>query len=210
MNFFKKKYKSRTSKDDGHIIITGTGRSGTTLLVQYFTYLGFDTGYSLRQVSTDVDPISHAGLERPLIDEGNPYVIKSPWFAETLSEALANNRIRIHAAILPMRDLFQAAESRRHITRSGTDAGGLWLTDKPEEQEAILAGQFYKALYPLIEHGIQVYLIHFPRFVSEPDTLYDSMKRLHAEHGVSREESQRALIKVARLDRIHSFTPSIE
>lgn len=31
---------------DGHIVITGTSRAGTTALVQRMTALGFDTGYT--------------------------------------------------------------------------------------------------------------------------------------------------------------------
>ena len=47
----------------GHIVITGTGRSGTTLLVQFFSALGFDTGYTLEQVKSQVDSRSKSGLE---------------------------------------------------------------------------------------------------------------------------------------------------
>jgi hypothetical protein len=32
-----------------HILISGTGRAGTTFLVQLFTALGFDTGFDLNR-----------------------------------------------------------------------------------------------------------------------------------------------------------------
>jgi hypothetical protein len=141
-NFLPKKPRSRTDASQGRIIITGTGRAGTTLLVQLFTALGFDTGFSLEEALIGVDSISHAGLERELLDEANPYVIKSPWFAGKLLAALEAEQIRISAAIVPMRDLFSAAESRRRATeeaaRRGLDAslqpGGLWLTQDPAKQ----------------------------------------------------------------------------
>jgi hypothetical protein len=60
-----------------------------------------------------VDEISFAGLERPLVAENNPYVIKSPWFIDGLMEALEKQLITIYAAIVPVRDLFEAAESSR-------------------------------------------------------------------------------------------------
>jgi hypothetical protein len=49
----------------GRILISGTGRSGTTLLVQYFTALGFDTGFTLEQALSRVDP-SRGGARDPL------------------------------------------------------------------------------------------------------------------------------------------------
>ena len=72
-----------------HILIGGTGRTGTTLLVQVLTVLGFDTGYSEQQVLRDVDDISHAGLEHASLGEPDlPQVIKSPWLSDQIEDAL--------------------------------------------------------------------------------------------------------------------------
>ena len=101
--------RSRTSAANGRIVITGTGRAGTTYLMQLFSALGFDTGFSLEEAMAKVDDMSHAGLELPLIGDETPYVIKSPRFADQLMEALENHRIDLYAAIIPMRDLFEAA-----------------------------------------------------------------------------------------------------
>jgi hypothetical protein len=90
--------RDRRSAKNGRIIITGTGRAGTTFLVQLFSELGFDTGYSAEEAMRAVDGISRAGLEKPLVDESNPYVIKSPWFADQLAEALENRRLQIYMA----------------------------------------------------------------------------------------------------------------
>lgn len=43
--------RDRRSTDDGHILIGGTGRAGTTLLVRWFTALGFDTGFTPEEVA---------------------------------------------------------------------------------------------------------------------------------------------------------------
>ena len=94
-----------------------------------------------------VDAISNAGLERPLLNETNPYVIKSPWFADLLLEALENQCIEIYAALIPIRDLFEAAESRRRVhfeaaargLHPETQPGGLWYTADPAAQEPILS-----------------------------------------------------------------------
>ena len=96
--------RDRVSTAHGRIIIAGTGRAGTTFLVQMFTALGFGTGFARNQSFQEVDEISHSGLEKALVDEDNPYVIKSPLFADDLASALRENRVRIYAALIPMRD----------------------------------------------------------------------------------------------------------
>ncbi len=45
------------------VIITGTGRAGTTFLVQLLTELGLDTGYTRRTWSRDYFEHCDAGLE---------------------------------------------------------------------------------------------------------------------------------------------------
>lgn len=205
--------RSRTSSANGHIIITGTGRAGTTFLVQLFTALGFDTGYSLREALTKINAISSAGLERNSFASTNPYVIKSPWFADELSEALENRRANLHAALIPLRDLYQAAESRRRVYKEASARGfnplkfpgTLWHTDKPDEQEEKLALQFYKCVFPLIKHEIPIFLLEFPRVVHDKIYLFKKLGPLMDEHGVEERDFLAAHEKVARSDLVHDF-----
>ena len=99
----------------GRVIITGTGRAGTTFLVQLFTALGFDTGFTREEALRLVDGVSLSGLERSLFRPENPYIIKSPLFADHLRRALAEDKIRISLAIIPVRNLIDAAASRRRV-----------------------------------------------------------------------------------------------
>ncbi len=69
--------ESRTSTQDGHILITGTGRSGTTLLVEYFTALVFDTAHTVETTRRHVDEISRAGRPVPAPD-GEPRLGRAP------------------------------------------------------------------------------------------------------------------------------------
>jgi hypothetical protein len=205
--------RDRVSTAQGRIIIAGTGRTGTTFLVQLFTALGFGTGFSLEESLSGVDKISHAGLERALVDEGNPYVIKSPWFADHLAEALQDKRINIYAALLPIRDLFSAAESRRRVHREagsrGLDPvaqpGSLWHTDKPQNQEEVLARQFYKTIFPLVQFEVPIYFLEFPRLIRDPDYLFRTLQPLMNDHGVGRSEFLQALDSTARPELIHDF-----
>ena len=114
---------SRSGPGNGHILITGTGRSGTTLLVQYFTALGFDTGFTPEQIERRIDDVSHAGLETPLSADPLPYVAKSPFYTGSLGNALDAGDVEVAACIVPMRDLFAAAESRRRVSAAAGSFG---------------------------------------------------------------------------------------
>src|SRR5260370_13101454 len=97
---------------NSHIIIAGTGRAGTTFLVQYLTELGLDTHLS-RHGPEQFDANAQSGFEdMPLRSEALPYVIKTPWMEQYIDEILASSEIRIGAAILPIRNLVESATSR--------------------------------------------------------------------------------------------------
>lgn len=210
---------SRHGPEDGRekILITGTGRAGTTFLMQLFTAMGFDTGYDLEQARSDVDPISQAGLER--LDAGplSPYVIKSPIYADLLLPLLAAHTIRLRAVILPMRDLTAAAQSRIRVTQEAIAAGateeiehpgGMWLTRTPSDQEAKLALQFYKIMQTLTTFDITPITMEFPRFALNETYLHEQLEPLLRQHSVSRLEFRDAFARVVQPDRIHDFAPT--
>lgn len=205
--------------DGGHILIGGPGRAGTTMLVQYFTALGFDTGFTLEQATTDVDPISLGGLEHSLgrtVRRGKslPYVAKSPYFGKRLGEHLVQGDLDVKACILPLRELRDAAESRRQVSARAEDAG-LDPHDQPggvlrgrsasRRQEDILAQRLYELVHVLSRHGVPTFLLHFPTFVNDPGALFGPLSPLLSEHGVSREESDQAHRAVADAERVHTF-----
>ena len=95
-----------------HCIITGTGRAGTTYLVQLPTRLGVDTGFS---DEAPVDDVAQAGLEFDLRNPGAPYVVKSPWICTYIHQLPGD--VIIDYAIIPMRSLTDAAESRGRVQR---------------------------------------------------------------------------------------------
>lgn len=211
---------SRQSADNGHILIGGTGRAGTTLLVQYFTALGFDTGFTLEQATTRVDPISRGGLEHSLgrtLGRGEPlpYVAKSPWFAKSLGDHLASGELKVRCCIVPMRSLFGAAESRRSVSEraglAGRDPdkhpGGMIRAKRgPHKgQEEKLAVQFYKLLHTLVEHEVPTYFLSFPDFATGKQSLHAALGPLLREHDVTEGESERALRAVVDTDLINAF-----
>ena len=98
-----------------HVIISGTGRTGTTLMVQLLTNLGLDTGFT-----SDDDHVyqtCNAGMERSLTEEKAPYIIKNPGYCETLEELLITGDYHIDHIFIPVRELFSAAQSRIKVSK---------------------------------------------------------------------------------------------
>ncbi len=200
-------------------MIGGPGRSGTTLLVQYFTALGFDTGYDLDEAMTRPDPVSHGGLEHSVgrfLDQGRemPYVAKSPFFGRKLDKHIAEGVLRLRWCIMPMRDLSDAARSRLLASQRAESSGGDFdsqpggmqagLRD-PRRQERRSAVRFYQLMHVLARHGVSTLPLPFPEFASDPKVLYDRLAPLLEAHSVSRGESAEALEKVVDLALVHKF-----
>ena len=111
-------HQKHPTTEMGKIIITGTGRAGTTFLIQLFTELGLDTGYTPENWRNDYDANASAGLEFDFGQTRLPRILKNPAFCETLPALLADGIMVIDHAIIPMRKLEEAAHSRSLDRRS--------------------------------------------------------------------------------------------
>ncbi len=157
------------------ILITGTGRAGTTLLVQILTDLGLDTGFA---PDAPIDERTHAGLELPLDDPAGPRIVKSPTAIRRLDGLLASGRLRLEHVVVPMRDLDVAAASRVRNTRYGADLaspGGLLGTRSAIRQREALALLQYELMYTLARYDVPNTLLVFPRFASDWRYLADRL-----------------------------------
>jgi hypothetical protein len=201
------KIMSLEKRASGHILITGTGRAGTTLLMQLLTYLGLDTGYTLEQALSSIDPISRGGLERSLRQAALPRIIKTPHACHTIDEVLQAG-FRLEYAIIPVRDLHDAAESRRGVSKMASSLGlskapgGLWDVTDPEKQEAALAINFYKLIEPLVRHDIPIIFLEFPRLAKDPEYLFKKLSLLMAEKAITLEQLQQAYEKLVQPEAI--------
>jgi hypothetical protein len=191
-----------------HVIISGTGRAGTTFLVQLLTKLGLDTGF--RDPAEGVLANCDAGMEVDIRSPDAPYIVKNPWLCDHLDEVLRGGQVAIDHALVPIRDLFAAAQSRRDVTarsdpsRFGGDVpGGLWHTTDPASQEAVLAGQLYKLLHALEAHEIPTTMLHFPRIVRDPGYLRRKLGPLLG--GIDAETFLAAFRSVSRPELVHDF-----
>lgn len=194
-----------------HLVITGTGRAGTTFLVQLLTRLGLETGYP--DPNSGIFENCNAGMEWDLRAPDAPYVVKSPWLCDTLDEILSSGEVVIDHALVPVRDLYEAAESRRDVMRrsppeaahSGIMPGGLWLVDRPEDQEAALACQLYRLIRAVARHEVPLTLLDFPRIVHDPEYLFRRLSP--ALGGIDEEAFRLAFDAVSRPDQVHRFEP---
>jgi len=188
-----------------HILISGTGRAGTTFLVRLLGELGEDTGFANTEQA--IDPISHAGLELDMNSSRLPKVIKSPWACEELAKILERKLYRIEHCIVPIRDLFCAAESRRRINRihgnsdSNRWSGGIWEADKPEEQENVLARKLYQLMLTVARYKIQHTLLDFPRFVSDVEYLWSNLSPVFTK--IRKSDFYSAFHDIAKPEWVH-------
>ena len=189
------------------VIITGTGRAGTTLLVELLTELGLDTGYTASNRNRDYHEHCNAGLEREIEDPQAPYIIKNPALCETLPTLLANGQVTIDFALIPIRRLDQASASRIRVGGNGRVPGGLRGTNDPSKQKTVLAENFHQLVETLTAHDIPHAFLHFPRFAQDARYTYTKLRPLLGD--ISHDDFERCFKKVTRPDLIHSFNDAI-
>jgi hypothetical protein len=188
------------------VIITGTGRAGTTFLVRVLTELGLDTGITRKNWDRKFYPDCNAGLEHNLLDPETPYIVKNPALCETLPQALATGRFVIDHVYVPIRDLDTAAASRVRLGgANGSVPGGLWGTSEPAEQRRVLAESFHNLVHVLVVHEIPHTFILFPRLVSDPAYLFARMA--YVLQGISREDFDAAFSRIADPALVHEYAP---
>lgn len=177
-----------------HLLIAGTGRAGTTFLVQYLAECGLDT-HLARQPHPGYDEDANAGLEDLLPDNPDaPYVVKSPWLYEYVERLLADRSVVVDAVIVPMRSIVEAATSRsinelrarygsptlpddcKQWESWGTTPGGTVYSLNPIDQARLLALGFHELLHALVKRDIPVVLLDFPRFVDDPNYLHEALQ----------------------------------
>jgi hypothetical protein len=141
------------------------------------------------------DEDANAGLEDVLLNNpGAPYVVKSPWLYEYVERLLTDQQTIVDAVIIPMRSIVEAATSRtvnelrarygsaavldecKQWESWGTTAGGVTYSLNPIDQARLLALGFHELLHALVKHGVPVVLLDFPRFVDDPDYLYEALR----------------------------------
>ncbi|MCX5955722.1 MAG: hypothetical protein NTW51_04780 [Cyanobacteria bacterium] len=217
-----------------HVIITGTGRAGTTFLVELLTNLGLDTGFNSGNLSGFKNEIARAGLEKNIGEDNCGYIVKNPGFHNHAEELLSREDIIIDHVFVPMRDLVAAAESRRVVTRDNkrTDpptlrlklkllrffygsgsfkrkiyAGGLIgraHSGKSGKQEQVLLEVIYKLMLTLSKYNIPITLMQYPLITKESQYLYRKLSPIL--NGISFDSFREVFDKTVKPELVHSYT----
>ncbi len=156
------------------VVITGTGRAGTTLLVALLTDLGLDTSF---EPGVEINDSHRAGLERTLRPD-SPRIVKWPNLGTRIREVLDDGSVRIEHVIVPVRDLDAAAASRIRAADYGrtTDAqGGMWGTKQYWRQRRALAELLGELLVIIAEYDLPHTLLAFPRFAEDWKYTYERL-----------------------------------
>jgi hypothetical protein len=185
------------------ILITGTGRAGTTLLVQVLDELGLDTGLTEGKLSP-YGPSVRAGLESRIDDPDAPTVVKDMTLGFRIREVLEGGDIPIRFVILPDRRLEVAAASRIRAAGYGRlpfRRGALTGTMRATEQQRILETMRAEILSVLEEHGIPYTMLEFPRFATDAEYTYAALAPVLPDASV--DDVRVALERCVRPEMIH-------
>lgn len=193
------------------MVITGTGRTGTSFLVQLLTRLGLDTGFELNELDSKLDPIGRAGFESNIRDKDAAYVVKSPNIANYIQEILEDPEIELDLVIVPIRDIDKATESRVNVSKENLKqggilkqmfgskrghSGGMWKTSSIEKQQLILLRTLSNVLVECVKHDQALALIHYPKLMNEPIYLFRKLRPILGD--ISEEEfvvAHKAIVK---------------
>ena len=176
-------------------------------MVQLLSELGYDTGY---KSDSPIWGYSNAGLEWNISVENAPYIIKSPALCEKLDDILKRGKVVIDYAIVPIRNLFDAAESRRNVvSNAGANVapnalhGGLFGTKIASEQELVLARKRYSLMHTLSKHEIPLMLLNFPMIIDDSEYLYRNLHTVFPS--MDKERFDVAFAKICKPELVHKF-----
>lgn len=162
------------------ILITGTGRCGTTFLIKLFTFLNFDTGFTKENYYSSISKNCNSGMEKKYNE--NYYILKNPTFMRNIEYIAKDTSIKIKYVIIPVRDLVASAKSR---VKHGHQDGGLW-----NAKDEFTQIKFYKdiiANYISVstKYEINTIFIDFDKMVTEPSYLFNKIRHILDEENIS-------------------------
>lgn len=181
------------------IIVTGSGKCGTTFLMELLTELGFDTGYKPGEVGNGEWNVQHTDATL----EGQPYILKSPAFG-------TNSRIldlrerwdwNVEHVYILLRDFDDVANNRwkRWRQKSGLPTTGdrddQWRNYKKKAARCVGS-----LVLQVVSEEIPYSFLVFPRIITDPVYLYDTCDLLQK---VSYEDFEAAFDKIADIDKVH-------
>jgi len=153
------------------IVITSTGRSGTTFLIILYSLLGFKTGFDDKNIKKYIYTNCNSGLEKGKGEIGKFEVIKNPLFLNQMSLL---NTSQISWVIIPIRDFIKSAKSREYYNKK---AGGLIGNAKNwSEQVKVYNNSMARYIQDMVKHDLNTVFLDFEKMTSDCEYLYNKIK----------------------------------
>lgn len=152
-----------------NVIVSGTGRCGTTFIMLIFTFLGLDTGFTEKNYYSNIDTDANSGLEKDL---NFAYIVKSPAYLQCIGEVILETTI--DWMIIPIREYEDSALSRYKLG-SGV-RGGLWEANNAVEQVQMYWRIMAKYLRKMVKHHIPTIFLDFDKMITSQRYTYTKLK----------------------------------
>lgn len=192
-----------------HVLITGTGRAGTTFLVQLLTKIGIDTGFDSQNIDTFIDQTSFGGLELDIRKGDAPYVVKSPRLSFLLDDVFQNEDITIDAVVVPFRAIKEATASRLRVqTENGhyfpnSIPGGIASEVGGEDQEQELHLWIERLLLSVSRTHVPIIFIAYPLLMRDKKYLFIKLASIFPN--IQFETFSEAFDSIYVPQRVHEF-----
>ena len=161
------------------ILITGTGRCGTTFLIKLFTFLEFDTGFDKETYQSRINSQCNSGMERTYKE--NHYILKNPLFILNMETIIKDKNINVKKVIIPIRDYKLSARSR---VKHKNKPGGLW-NSKDEKSQIVFYNEIISNyVYLMTKYDINTIFIDFDKMINNKNYLFDKLKNILDEKNI--------------------------
>ena len=91
-----------------------------------------------------------------------------------MDSVIQNPLIHIDHIFIPMRNLYEASQSR--LSQGVNKRGGVWLTSNPKEQEEVLQKMIYDLFLKLSSTKIPITLLQYPKITIDPEYLFSKLQ----------------------------------
>lgn len=188
------------------ILITGTGRCGTTFLIKLFTFLEFDTGYTKENYMESIYKNCNSGMEKKITEDY--YITKDPEFLEQIDKIITNSDISIKQIIIPIRDYTLSAKSRVfHNNEAGLSnesnkiPGGLRNARNEEEQIQFYNNLISNYVFNMVKYNINTLFLDFDKMVNDKQYLFEKLKHILDEKKISFETFSKTYDEVSETSK---------
>jgi hypothetical protein len=174
------------------VLITGTGRCGTTFLIKLFSFLDFNTGYNKDNYKLSISSNCNSGMEKNYNDKY--YILKNPSFMSSIENIIKDKSITIKNVIIPIRDLTMSAKSR---VNHGKKNGGLWNATDELSQINFYKNILTNYIFISTKYDINTIFIDFDKMINDEIYLFNKLKNILDEKHIDLETFSRVYNEVS-------------